>query len=174
MLKVAVIAVSDRAAAGVYDDVSGPTLAQIINRMGAEVVAARLVPDEPEQIQAALRRLADDEDIHLILTTGGTGPAPRDHTPEATKAVIEREMPGLAELLRWDGYRRTPWALLGRGVAGIRGRTLIINLPGNPDAVREGMEALAPILPPTVSLMRGGPFYPDMTAAECCQQEKNQ
>jgi molybdenum cofactor synthesis domain-containing protein len=171
MLKVAVVTVSDRAAGGVYDDVSGPTLVQIIKEMGAEVVAAHLVPDEPEQIQTVLRRLTDEEDVHLILTTGGTGPAPRDHTPEATKAVIEREMPGLAELLRRDGSRRTPWAALGRGVAGIRGRTLIINLPGNPRAVQEGMETLAPLLPPTVSLMRGGPFYPEMTAAECCEVE---
>ncbi len=170
MLKVAVVTVSDRAAGGVYTDLSGPTLVQIMKEMGAEVAAAHLVPDEPEQIQALLRRLADDEDIHLILTTGGTGPAPRDHTPEATKAVIEREMPGLAELLRQDGQRRTPWAVLSRGVAGIRGRTLIINLPGNPRAVREGMEVLAPLLPPTVSLMRGGPFRPDMTAAECCEE----
>jgi molybdenum cofactor synthesis domain-containing protein len=171
MLKVAVVTVSDRAAAGVYTDVSGPTLVEIVKELGAEVVAAHIVPDDPKQIQALLRRLADEEDVHLILTTGGTGPAPRDHTPEATKAVIEREMPGLAELLRWDGRRRTPWAVLSRGVAGIRGRTLIINLPGNPRAVREGMEVLAPLLPPTVSLMRGGPFHPEMTAAECCKEE---
>ena len=125
---------------------------------------------DQDKMDMALRRLADEEDVHLILTTGGTGPAPRDHTPEATKAVIEREMPGLAELLRQDGQRRTPWAVLSRGVAGIRGRTLIINLPGNPRAVREGLEVLAPLLPPTVSLMRGGPFRPDMTAAECCEE----
>lgn len=171
MLRVAVVTVSDRAAGGVYADLSGSALVEIIKEMGAEVAAAHLVPDEPEQIQALLRRLADEEDVHLILTTGGTGPAPRDHTPEATKAVIERDMPGLAELLRQDGQRRTPWAVLSRGVAGIRGRTLIINLPGNPRAVREGLEVLVPLLPPTVSLMRGGPFRPDMTAAECCEAE---
>lgn len=171
MLKVSVITVSDRAATGQYEDVSGPTLVAILKDMGAHVVSTHVVPDEPDVLSALLRRLADEEDVHLILTTGGTGPAPRDLTPEATRQVIQREMPGLAELLRWDGYKRTPWAVLGRGVAGIRGRTLIINLPGNPQAVREGMEVLAPLLPATVSLARGGPFRPDMKAAECCEDE---
>ncbi len=171
MLRVAVITVSDRAARGEYEDVSGPTLVGILEGMGAAVVATHVLPDDPDRLAALLRRLADEEDVHLILTTGGTGPTPRDLTPEATRRVIEREMPGLAELLRWDGYKRTPWAVLGRGVAGIRGKTLIVNLPGNPRAVREGMEVLGPILPPAVSLVRGGPFDPDMKAAECCPEE---
>ncbi len=169
MLEVAVVTVSDRAYEGIYEDISGPTLASILQEMGAKVVAREVVPDEPDIIADTLRRLADEQDVHLILTTGGTGPAPRDNTPEATKSVVEKEMPGLAELLRLDGYRRTKWSVLSRGIAGIRGRTLIVNLPGNPKAVREGMEVLAPLLPPTVALIRGLPFDPQLTAQECCE-----
>ena len=99
--------------------------------------------------------LADEAQADLVVTTGGTGPAPRDITPEATKAVIEREMPGLAEILRFEGYRKTPMAVLSRGVAGIRGGTLIVNLPGSPKAVREGMEILTPVLPHAIKMLRG-------------------
>ncbi|MGC8947362.1 MAG: MogA/MoaB family molybdenum cofactor biosynthesis protein, partial [Anaerolineae bacterium] len=99
--------------------------------------------------------LADNLKVDVVLTTGGTGFTPRDHTPEATRAVLEREAPGLAEVLRWEGYRRTPQAILSRGVAGLRGRTLIVNLPGSPRAVREGMEVLGPILPHAVQMARG-------------------
>jgi len=169
MLVAAVVTVSDRAYNGVYEDISGPTLAALLEEMGAKVASVEIVPDEIDAIAATLGRLADEKGVHLILTTGGTGPAPRDNTPEATRTVIEKEMPGIAELLRWDGYKRTPWAALSRGVAGIRGQTLIVNLPGSPQAVREGMEVLAPLLPPTVALIRGAPFKPDLTAAECCE-----
>ncbi len=169
MLEVAVVTISDRAYEGIYEDISGPTLVSILEEMGARVVAREVVPDEPGTIAGTLRRLADEHDVHLILTTGGTGPAPRDNTPEATKSVVEKEMPGLAELLRRDGYRRTKWSVLSRGTAGIRGRTLIVNLPGNPKAVREGMEVLGPLLPPTVALIRGLPFEPELTAGECCE-----
>ncbi len=169
MLEVAVVTISDRAYEGIYEDISGPTLVSILEEMGARVVAREVVPDEPGTIASTLRRLADEHDVHLILTTGGTGPAPRDNTPEATKSVVEKEMPGLAELLRRDGYRRTKWSVLSRGTAGIRGRTLIVNLPGNPKAVREGMEVLGPLLPPTVALIRGLPFQPELTAEECCE-----
>ena len=99
--------------------------------------------------------LADEARVDLVVTTGGTGPAPRDVTPEATGAVIEREMPGLAEVLRFEGYRKTPLAVLSRGVAGIRGGTLIVNLPGSPKAVREGMETLTPVLPHAIKMLRG-------------------
>lgn len=123
-------------------------------KMGAQVLANHIIPDEQEQIAALLTRLADGGEVDLILTTGGTGPSPRDVTPEATRSVVEREMPGLSELLRLDGYRRTPFAVLSRGVSGIRGRTLIVNLPGSPKAVQEGMEALAPLLPAAVALIK--------------------
>jgi len=155
MFRAAVVTVSDKGYAGEREDVSGPLLADLLRAVGAEVVAQTIVPDEPERIQQALVHLADDLQVDVVLTTGGTGFTPRDHTPEATRAVLEREAPGLAEVLRWEGYRRTPQAVLSRGVAGLRGRTLIINLPGSPRAVREGMEVLAPILPHAVQMARG-------------------
>jgi len=152
--KAAVITISDKGACGEREDASGPLLTQLVTEMGAQVITTRIVPDEPEQIAAVLAKLADHGEVDLILTTGGTGPSPSDQTPEATRRVIEREMPGLAELLRWDGYRRTPFAVLSRGVAGIHGRTLIVNLPGSPRAVREGMEVLAPLLPAAIALIK--------------------
>ena len=155
MIRAAVITISDKGAAGLRQDVSGPLLQEILRQMGAETVHYSIVPDEEEQIRRLLLQLADKEGVELIISTGGTGPAPRDVTPEATLQVIEREMPGLAEVLRMEGYRKTPLAVISRGVAGIRGRTLIINLPGSPRAVREGMEVLAPILPHALQMLRG-------------------
>lgn len=154
-IRAAVVTVSDKGFAGEREDVSGPLLASALRDMGAEVVECVIVPDEPDRIEAILTRLADSGDIDLVMTTGGTGFAPRDRTPEATLQVIDRLAPGLAEALRFDGYRKTPLAVLSRGVAGLRGRCLIVNLPGNPKAVREGMETLAPILPHAVQMARG-------------------
>lgn len=155
MFRAAVVTISDKGYAGEREDVSGPLLADLLRAVGAEVVAQTIVPDDPAQIQRALIYLADELQVDVVLTTGGTGFTPRDRTPEATRALLEREAPGLAEVLRWEGYRRTPQAVLSRGVAGLRGRTLIINLPGNPRAVREGMEVLAPLLPHAVQMARG-------------------
>jgi len=152
--RAAIITISDKGFRGEREDISGPLLSRLTEEIGAQVVATHMVPDEREQIAALLVHLADKGDVDLILTTGGTGPTSRDITPEATREAIEREMPGLAELLRWDGYRRTPFAVLGRGVSGIRGRTLIVNLPGSPKAVREGMEVLAPLLPAAIALIK--------------------
>jgi len=154
-IRAAVITVSDKGYRGERADASGPLLADLLRKMGALVVQQTIVPDERAEIERALVQLADEARVDLIVTTGGTGPAPRDVTPEATRAVIEREMPGLAEALRADGYRRTPLAVLSRGAAGIRGQTLIVNLPGSPKAVREGMEVLAPILPHAIQMLRG-------------------
>ena len=147
--------ISDKGYAGQREDVSGPVLADLVRQMGVEVVRQTVVPDERDDIVALLVTFADAMDLDLVLTTGGTGVTPRDVTPEATRAVIDREMPGLAEVLRFEGYRHTPLAVISRGVAGIRGRTLIVNLPGNPRAVRQGMETLSPILPHAVQMIRG-------------------
>jgi len=154
-IRAAVVTISDTGYTGQREDVSGPLLADLLREMGAEVVRRSMVPDEREQIVALLIALVDDVGVELVLTTGGTGVTPRDVTPEATAAVIECEMPGLAEVLRFEGYRQTPLAVISRGVAGIRGRTLIVNLPGNPRAVRQGMETLAPILPHAIQMIRG-------------------
>lgn len=151
----AVVTVSDKGYTGEREDASGPLLASLLRKLGAEVVSQTIVPDERADVERTLKTLADETRVDLVVTTGGTGPAPRDITPEATLAVTEREMPGLAEVLRFEGYRKTPLAVISRGVAGIRGRTLIINLPGSPKAVREGMETLAPILPHAIRMLRG-------------------
>ncbi len=155
MIIAAVITISDKGYAGQRQDASGPLLAQRLVALGAEVREQFILPDEPELISAALVRLADEAQMELVMTTGGTGPAPRDRTPEATLAVIERPLPGLAELLRLEGYKKAPTAVLSRGVAGLRGRCLIVNLPGNPKAVAEGMDTLAPILPHAVQMAQG-------------------
>ena len=154
-IRAGVVTVSDKGFAGEREDSSGPLLANLLRKMGAEIVSQTIVPDERTEIERELTRLADEARVDLAMTTGGTGPAPRDVTPEATQAVIEREVPGLAELLRFDGYRKTPLAVISRGVAGIRGGTLIVNLPGSPRAVREGMETLAPVLPHAIKMLRG-------------------
>ncbi len=154
-MRAIVVTISDKGYAGERSDRSGPVLAEALVRIGAEVMDRRIVPDEPDQISALLAELADRGDIDLIATTGGTGIAPRDHTPEATRAVIEREVPGIAEVLRFEGYRKTPLAVVSRGIAGVRGQCLIVNLPGSPRAVAEGMETLSAILPHAVQMMRG-------------------
>jgi molybdopterin adenylyltransferase len=154
-IRAGVVTVSDKGYAGEREDGSGPLLANLLREMGAEVVSQTIVPDERAEIERVLVELADEARLDLIVTTGGTGPAPRDVTPEATLAVVEREVPGLAEVLRFEGYHKTPLAVISRGVAGIRGRTLVVNLPGSPRAVREGMETLAPILPHAIKMLRG-------------------
>lgn len=156
-MKYAVVTVSDRSARGEREDLSGKALQERVGEAGAEIAAYRVISDEQALISATLVELADELSADLILTTGGTGPGPREVTPEATKAVLDREMPGLAELLRFEGRRHTPFAVLSRGCAGIRGRTLIVNLPGHPKAVEEGWQALAPLLPTIVALIRGEP-----------------
>jgi molybdopterin adenylyltransferase len=155
LIRAGVVTISDKASAGEREDASGPLLADLLRKMGAEVMRQVIVPDERTEIERALIEMADEARLDLVVTTGGTGLTPRDVTPEATQAVLEREAPGLAEVLRFDGYGRTPLAVLSRGVAGLRGQTLIVNLPGSPKAVREGMEVLAPILPHAIQMARG-------------------
>lgn len=155
MIRVAILTVSDRAARGEAEDLSGPAISRIVQeQLGADVIQHSTVPDELPLIEAALRRWADSGEVDLVLTTGGTGFAPRDVTPEATLAVIDRLAPGLAEAMRAASLRVTPHAMLSRAAAGIRGRTLIVNLPGSPKAVAENLAVVLPVLPHAVELLR--------------------
>jgi len=153
---VGVLTISDLGAQGRREDVSGETIKEIVTeRLGAEVAEYEIVPDERELIETVLVEWADVSKVDLILTTGGTGFSPRDVTPEATQAVIERQAPGLAEAMRSQGLKKTPHAMLSRAVAGIRGKTLIVNLPGSPKAVRESLEVILPALPHAIEILRG-------------------
>ena len=150
----AVLTLSDQGAAGLRTDNSGPAILERLETLGIPVVEYLVQSDDPDGIVAQLRRWID-ADISLIVTTGGTGFGPRDHTPEATRRVIERDAPGLAELMRSEGLSKTPMAALSRGVCGIAGRTLIVNLPGSERAVRENLDALAPVLSHALQLIGG-------------------
>ncbi len=157
MIRVGILTVSDRSSRGERADQSGPLLRQMVEQRGWSVEREGIVPDELTAIQATLANWADVAHLDLVLTTGGTGFAPRDVTPEATRAVIEREAPGLAEAMRAAGLRVTPHAMLSRAVCGIRGRTLMVNLPGSPRAARENLETILPALPHAIALLRESP-----------------
>ena len=152
-----VITVSDRCARGEQRDESGAALVELLKEMGARVVAAEILPDDLEPLAEKLRNYAEREDVNLILTTGGTGFSPRDNAPEATRAAIEREAPGLAEAMRMETLKQTPLAMVSRGVCGIRSNALIINLPGSPKAVRESFIVIKPVLSHAVALLAGKP-----------------
>jgi molybdopterin adenylyltransferase len=154
-IKAAVVTLSDKASAGLREDGSGPLLQQLLSAMGAEAYGPFVIPDEQEQIEIMLMTLADVERCDLILTTGGTGLAPRDRTPEATRAVIDRLAPGFVEAMRARSLEVTPRAMLSRAVAGTRGKTLIINMPGSPKACRENFEVIAPALEHAIETLRG-------------------
>lgn len=157
-MQVGIITVSDRAYAKAYEDHSGPMIRDLIEaRLGWEVTQMRVVPDEAEYIRSELTRWVDELHLALIVTTGGTGFAPRDVTPEATRAVIEREAPGIAEAMRTASLQVTPHAMLSRGICGIRKKTLIVNLPGSPKAARENLEVLLPVLPHALELLTEAP-----------------
>jgi molybdopterin adenylyltransferase len=158
MIKLGVINVSDRAAAGVYEDTPGKAAVALLREWLVTPFAVdyKVVPDEQPAIEAELRRMADEAGCGLVVTTGGTGPAPRDVTPEATAAVCTKLLPGFGELMRAASLQHVPTAILSRQTAGIRGKTLIVNLPGRPKAIRENLEAVFPAIPYCLDLI-GGP-----------------
>jgi len=165
---IGVVTVSDRASAGIYEDKGGPGIEAALAAILATPwrAARRLVPDERAAIARTLAELADVERCTLILTTGGTGPAPRDVTPEATQAVCDRLMPGFAELMRARSLAETPTAILSRQIAGVRGRSLIVNLPGRPSAIRVCLDAVFPAIPYCLDLIGGDRLE---TNPEVCQ-----
>jgi molybdopterin adenylyltransferase len=154
-INAVVITVSDACARGERADASGAALVELLAEAGASVVAREVVSDDLDPLIDVLRAYAARADVNLIVTTGGTGLAPRDNTPEATRAVIEREAPGLSEAMRAETLRQTPLAMLSRGVCGVRAGTLIVNLPGAPKAVRECFAVIRPVLAHAVALLAG-------------------
>lgn len=162
MYKVGIITASDKGSRGEREDLSGQVIREEVAKIGGEVVEYAVIPDEQELIQNKLIEMSDIKKLDLVLTTGGTGFSPRDVTPEATLAVIDRLVPGIPELVRMESYKITPRAILSRATAGIRKQTLIINLPGSPKAVRENLEWILPSLPHGLDILKG-------TASECAR-----
>ncbi len=156
-LRVAILTVSDRSSRGERPDASGPALVQLAGEQGWKVVEVAVIPDDRPAIEQALTGWCDSHRVDLVLTTGGTGFAPRDVTPEATLAVIQRAAPGLAEAMRLESLKITPHAMLSRAVAGIRARTLIVNLPGSPKGAVENLRVLLPVLPHAIETLKESP-----------------
>lgn len=157
MIRAAIITLSDKGSRGEREDESGLIIREMIRNIGASVDHYEVLPDEKPVIIEVLKRLSDSGTIDLILTTGGTGVSPRDVTPEATREVIERELPGMAEAMRAESLKKTPRAMISRAIAGIRKRTLIVNLPGSPRAVRENLAVILPALPHAIEKINGDP-----------------
>ncbi|MFC2058778.1 molybdopterin adenylyltransferase [Chloroflexota bacterium] len=164
MFTVGILTVSDKGSKGEREDKSGDVIREVFSRLDARVIDYAIIPDEKELISELLVEWADDEKADLIITTGGTGLSRRDVTPEATLAVVEKLAPGFVEAMRAESLKKTPNALLSRGVAGIRHNTLIINMPGSPKAVRECLEVILPALPHAVDTLRG-------SAQECAEPD---
>jgi molybdopterin adenylyltransferase len=151
----AVLTVSDKAAAGQREDTSGVAIRELLGSIGIEVVRYEIVADEQDVVAERLREWADGGAVRLIVTTGGTGLGPRDVTPEATRSVLEYEVPGIAEAMRAEGLRHTPMSMISRALAGVRNRALIINLPGSPKGVRENLAVVLPVLQHALELLEG-------------------
>jgi molybdenum cofactor synthesis domain-containing protein len=154
-MKVAVIIISDSVARGTRQDASGAALVSRCKELSWQVAAKHVLPDEPSEIQSLLSKLADENSLDLILTTGGTGLSPRDSTPEATQAIADKLIPGFAEEMRRSGIAHTPRAILSRGIAAIRGKTLILNLPGSPKGAVQSLDAVAALLPHSIDIIHG-------------------
>lgn len=154
-IRAVVITVSDACSRGERKDESGETLSRLITESGGQLVAQAIVSDDLEPLVEKLIEFAGNSDVNLIITTGGTGFGPRDNTPEATQKVIERSAPGLAEAMRAESLKHTPMGMISRGVAGSRGKTLFVNLPGSPKAVRESFAVIKPVLPHVIDLLAG-------------------
>lgn len=166
-IRAVVLTISDRAARGEREDLSGPALVEELQRLGAEIVAAEILPDDRAMIARRLVDYAERADVNLILTTGGTGLSPRDQTPEATREVIERDVPGIPEAMRLKGVlESTPFAMLSRGIAGIRAGTLIINLPGSVRGAREGFAVIRSVLRHALETLAGEGTHEDLGAPD--------
>jgi molybdenum cofactor synthesis domain-containing protein len=152
-----VITVSDACSRGEREDASGQALVELLHELGADIVETQIVSDDLEPLVELIRNSVERSDVNLVITTGGTGFAPRDNTPEATLRVIEREAPGLAEAMRIETLKQTPMAMISRGVCGIRSGALIINLPGSPKGVRESFAVIKPVLSHAIALLAGAP-----------------
>jgi len=155
MIKVAIITVSDKGARGQREDLSGKAIRFILEKIEAQVVGYKIVPDEIDLIQTAVIEAVDRIGADLVLTTGGTGLAVRDVTPEATKGVIDKLVPGISEIIRMQSFKKTPKAILSRAIAGIRKKSLIINLPGSPKGVRESLDIILEALPHGIDILKG-------------------
>ena len=157
-MKIARVTLSDRASSGIYEDRSGPEIERVLTEHGFTEIEwlRQVIPDERTLIESTLLALCDTDHCDLILTTGGTGPAPRDVTPEATRAILERELPGFGEIMRVQSFAKVPTAILSRSTAGTRGRTLIVNLPGNPKAIGECLPLVIPAIREALKHLAGG------------------
>ena len=157
MFRVVVLTISDKGSKGEREDSSGPLIREMVKDLPAEVIHYEIIPDEKEVIIEALKRSSDELKADLILTTGGTGLSPRDVTPDATSKVIDKEVPGFSEAMRAESLKKTPHAMISRAICGIRGSSLIVNLPGSPKSVEENLSVILPALPHALSKLKGDP-----------------
>lgn len=168
--RAAIVTVSDSVAQGVRQDLSGPAVARLLEAEGWTIRSTEVLPDDFSLLRERLAALASDVDVDTVFTTGGTGVGPRDRTPEATTSVMERSLPGLAELMRREGMRKTPLAVLSRAVVGVKGKTLMVNLPGAPEGAEDSLRAILPVLPHAVSVIRGEAVHGTIPEAAPAEQ----